>query len=134
MRGYLLDTNHLSAAIRPVAPIRDHLAEAKRNGFRLGTCWPVLCEIEAGIEQTARPAQYRTTLDRVLKRVRIWPVDRSIARQFGQLHVELARRGRALSHADRVLASLARQLGVIMLTTDRDFEALPDIRTENWLE
>ncbi len=133
MRGYLLDTNHLSAALRPVAPIRDRLAEARRNGFRLGTCWPVLCEIEAGIEQTACPEEYRTTLHRVLRRVRIWPIDQHVAEEFGKLHVELKRGGRVLSHADRVLASLARQLGVIVLTTDRDFEALPDIRTENWL-
>ncbi len=133
MRGYLLDTNHLSVAILPVSPIRDRLAAARRNGFRIGTCWPVLCEIEAGIEQTARPADCRATLNRVLRQIRVWPIDRSIAEQFGKLHVELMRRGRILSHPDRVLASLARQLGVVVLTTDRDFEAIPDIRTENWL-
>jgi len=32
-----------------------------------------------------------------------------------------------------MLAALCRQQRLILLTTDRDFEALPDIRVENWL-
>jgi predicted nucleic acid-binding protein len=31
-----------------------------------------------------------------------------------------------------MLAALARQHKLTVLTTDRDFEALPDLRTENW--
>ena len=31
-----------------------------------------------------------------------------------------------------MLASLARVMNLTILTTDRDFEALPDIRTEDW--
>jgi tRNA(fMet)-specific endonuclease VapC len=72
-------------------------------------------------------------LDRLLQEVRLWPVDRGIARRFGELYVELRRNGRAMSHVDIVLAALARSMDLTILTTDRDFEALPDIRTENWL-
>lgn len=32
-----------------------------------------------------------------------------------------------------MVAALARQMKVKVLTTDRDFEALPEVRTENWL-
>ena len=32
-----------------------------------------------------------------------------------------------------MLASLARRMSLTLLTTDQDFQALPDIRTENWL-
>jgi predicted nucleic acid-binding protein len=32
-----------------------------------------------------------------------------------------------------MLAALGRQHGAIVLTTDRDFETLPDLRVENWL-
>lgn len=31
-----------------------------------------------------------------------------------------------------MLAALARQMKLTLLTTDRDFEALPKVRTENW--
>jgi predicted nucleic acid-binding protein len=33
-----------------------------------------------------------------------------------------------------MLAALARFMDLTVLTSDRDFEALPDIRTENWLK
>jgi predicted nucleic acid-binding protein len=32
-----------------------------------------------------------------------------------------------------MIAALARHMGLTLLTTDKDFEALPDIRAENWL-
>jgi predicted nucleic acid-binding protein len=32
-----------------------------------------------------------------------------------------------------MVAALCRRMNVTLLTTDRDFEALPDLRTENWV-
>ena len=37
-----------------------------------------------------------------------------------------------LSQVDMMLAALARQKDLTLATSDRDFEALPDVRTENW--
>lgn len=31
-----------------------------------------------------------------------------------------------------MLASVARQMGLTLVTTDTDFEALPDLKRENW--
>ena len=93
MAGYLLDTNHLSAAIRRVSPVRDRIRRTIRDGVRVGTTMPVLCELEAAIHQTNRPEACRRTLDRLLQEVRLWPVDREVARRFGETHVELRRLG-----------------------------------------
>ena len=46
---------------------------------------------------------------------------------------ELRRRGRALSQVDILLAALARQINATLLTSDGDFDALPDLNVENWL-
>ena len=32
-----------------------------------------------------------------------------------------------------MLAALARQMNLTILTTDQDFAALPDLKIENWL-
>jgi predicted nucleic acid-binding protein len=45
----------------------------------------------------------------------------------------LRRLGRALSQIDMMLAALARQHDLIVPTTDRDFEAITDLRVENWV-
>jgi tRNA(fMet)-specific endonuclease VapC len=133
MDGYLLDNNHLSAAVVRVSPLRDRMDAARRTGVRLGTCIPVLCELEAGIQQTTRPASCYRHLHRLLEYVRLWPIDQRIARSYGEIFLDLERRGRMLSFVDILLAALCRKMNLTLLTTDRDFEALPDIRTENWL-
>jgi tRNA(fMet)-specific endonuclease VapC len=124
----------MSAAIRPVSPVRDRMEQAYRAGFRFATCVPVLCELEVGIQQTADPEAYRRRLRHLLGIVRVWPLDRPLARIYGEIYHELRRQGRVLAPVDRILAALARVHNVVLMTADRDFEALPDIRTENWLD
>jgi tRNA(fMet)-specific endonuclease VapC len=133
MKRYLLDTNHLSAAIRVISPLRDQLRQAYRKGFRLYTCWPVLCELEDGIVQTHDPRRYRRTLARVMTDVRIYPSDWKLVHRFGRIAQLLRERGRVMSPADLTLAALALNEKATVLTTDLDFRALPELRVENWL-
>jgi len=133
MRGYLLDTNHMSHAIRVVSPLRDRLRQVHRQGFRLATCWPVLCELEEGIVFTAEPAQYRRTLKTVMKELRIWSMDRNLVEHYGKVAKLAKERGRVLSSTDMILAGFAWKEDITLLTTDNDFGAFPEIKTENWI-
>ena len=134
MTRYLLDTNHLSAAVKRVSPVRERIYRTRRSGARIGTCVPVLCELEAGFQHTQRRDYFRQNLRRLLgSLVRVWPLPPEIAQPYGTIFQELRTRGRALSQVDMLLAAMARHLALILLTSDRDFEAVPDIRTENWL-
>jgi tRNA(fMet)-specific endonuclease VapC len=54
------------------------------------------------------------------------------ARIYGEIHQLLRRKGRILSQVDMMVAALAQQMKLTILTTDRDFEALPDIPTADW--
>lgn len=130
--GYLLDTNHMGAALRPVSVVRDRIYRARRDGSRFGTCIPVLCELEVGILQLHRPEEYRRDLARLMTQVRLWPLDDRVVARYGLIYQDLRRRGRALSQVDMMLAAMASVLDLILLTSDRDFEALPEIRAENW--
>ena len=133
MTRFLLDTNHMSEAIRSVSRVRDRIQQAGRGGSRFATCWPVLCELEEGIIQTADPSRYRRKLRTILADVRIWPMDWPLIRRFAELSQSLKSRGRALSHVDVVLASMAWNEEAILLTSDADFLAIPELRIENWL-
>ena len=133
MAGMLLDTNHLSAAINPVSRLRERLYQARRSGIRLGTCVPVLCELEAGIQSSKREASYRQQLKHLFKHVRLWPLDPEVARAYGGVWLDLKKKGRVLSQVDLMLAAVAKLKNLTILTNDKDFAALRDIRTENWL-
>jgi tRNA(fMet)-specific endonuclease VapC len=129
--GYLLDTNHLSDAIKPVSRVRERIEQARRSGQRVGTCVPVLCELEVALQRVGRREPARRALERLFTRVRLWPIERDVAYHYGEIFHELRDRGRVLSQVDMMLAALARLMDLTLLTSDRDFEALPDIRKED---
>jgi predicted nucleic acid-binding protein len=132
-RSFLVDTNHLSAAINPVSPVRERFYQQHRLGARFRTCIPVLCELEVGIQDSAHVDSYRHQLTHLLRKVKLIPLEPTLAQDYGAIFRELRRLGRPLSQVDMMLAALVRQLKWTLLTADRDFDALPDIRTENWL-
>ncbi|MBV8127080.1 MAG: type II toxin-antitoxin system VapC family toxin [Planctomycetaceae bacterium] len=132
MPDYLLDCNHLSASLRRVSPVRERIHQGRRAGHRFISCYPVLCELEVGIQQTPNPDDNRRRLAQLLRHVRLWPLDTETTRLYGAVYLELRRQGRVLSQVDIMLAALARQHKLIVLTTDRDFEALADLAVENW--
>lgn len=68
----------------------------------------------------------------MLRVIRVWPLEPAIARVYAEVHAALRAKGRVLSAVDIMLAALARRTRLTILTTDRDFEALPDIPKESW--
>jgi tRNA(fMet)-specific endonuclease VapC len=133
MPDYLLDCNHLSAALRKVSPVRERIHQGRKAGHRFLCCYPVLCELEVGIQQTSKPGENRRRLAQLMRQVRWWSLDADTARLYGAIYLELRRQGRVLSQVDMMLAALARQPKLTVLTTDRDFEALTGLRVENWV-
>ncbi|HSU68344.1 MAG TPA: type II toxin-antitoxin system VapC family toxin [Tepidisphaeraceae bacterium] len=132
-RGYLLDTNHLGRAVTPGGAVRNRIAALRSSGFKVGTCVPVLCEIEAGIQQVSHQDAYRADLARLLRQIRVWPITPATAKLYGAIYHDLRTRGRVLSQVDMMLAALARQMDLTLVTSDRDFSALTDPQTENWV-
>ena len=132
-RLYLLDTNHISAAINPVSRLRERISEKHRQGARFRTCIPVLCEIEVGIQDSAHLESYRRQLKHLIQRVKLVPLELPVVQEYGQIYRHLRSIGRAMSQVDMVVAALARHSNWVLLTADRDFESVPDLRIENWL-
>jgi predicted nucleic acid-binding protein len=133
MTRYLLDTNHLSHALQVSSSLRERLLAARRRGSRLATCWPVLCELEAGLVQMVDSSRHRRMLTVVMHEVRVWPLDWTAVRNDGVVNGLAKDRGRSLSVVDTILAALAWEDSAVVLTADKDFTAFPEIRTENWL-
>src|SRR3984893_8066014 len=125
MPAYFFDTNHVGMAGDRASIVGQRIFEARLAGIRLGTCLPVLCEIEAGMRQGRQKVKYRRDLNYLLLQLRLWPIDLKTARIFGDISTELRRSGRVLSQVDIMVASLARQMNLTILTTDLDFAALP---------
>lgn len=133
MSRYLIDANHFGIAIRRSPSLRERIRDHHGLGDRFGICIPVLCEVEAGLHQMKSPQGHRLRMKSLLQIARIWPLDEPLASEYGDIFVLARGRGRVLSFVDILLVAMARKLNAVLLTTDRDFEAFPEIRTENWV-
>jgi tRNA(fMet)-specific endonuclease VapC len=134
MARYLLDTNHLGAALDDRSGIRKRLLQSRQAGHRFGTCVPVLCELETGLYHTRRRDHNRRVLAVLVRQIRVWPLLPAVASLYADVYHDLRAKGRVVSQVDMMLAALARSMEAILLTSDRDFGALSDLRVENWLD
>ncbi len=120
--------------MRDIIGVRRRILAIRKTGARVGTCMPVICELEAGLQRTRDLALNRSILREILREVRIWPIDYTIACEYGLVYVQLRDKGRVLSQVDIMLAAMSRVMDATVTTTDRGFEAVENLRTENWLE
>ena len=133
MAVYLLDTNHLSQCLNKVSRLRERIHIAHRSGSRFGTIVPALCELEVFISGSIKAEASHRALRRFASYVRAWPIDPEITVGYARLYLDLRTRGRILSQVDLMIAAMAQLKPCTVLTSDRDFEALPDLVCENWL-
>lgn len=133
MTWYLLDTNHLSAFLDEHPIAKPRIDSCLRARERFGVTIPVLCEYRAGIAQGARLRQNLARLRKAKRVLRLWPIDEQTTTEFADVSQELRKIGRALSLFDMLIAASARQLDLTLLTADKDFDAVPRLRVENWL-
>jgi predicted nucleic acid-binding protein len=88
--------------------------------------------MEAGIVNTKNPARNRRTLSNLMEKIVVWPQDWEVVRKYGAVAKLVGERGRILSPVDITLVAFAMQMNATLLTSDLDFLAMPEIRTENW--
>jgi predicted nucleic acid-binding protein len=133
MNRYLLDTNHLSAYLDRQSALTQRIETALRTGDRFGICLPVLCEYRAGIRLSRRYRQNLARLQAALAIIRLWPADEQTATEFAAIFQELRSTGRMLSQFDLLIAAVARQGKLTLLTADQDFQPVSQLRVENWI-
>lgn len=133
MTRYLLDTNHLSEYLKGATDVFTRVQAALEKGDRVGVCAPVLCEYRAGIRIGRHYRRNAMLLNAALDVLRVWPVDVDTTQHFAELSADLRKRGRVLSQFDLLIAAVARQHKLVLLTADADFDALKGVRVRNWI-
>jgi len=133
LNRYLLDTNHLSAYLDRHPVLQPRVDAALRGGDRFGICLPIHCEYRAGIRVSRRYRQNPARLQAALGIFRFWPTEEDTAAEFAEMVRELRSAGRMLAQFDLLIAAVARQYKLILLTADQDFQSVSRLRIENWL-
>lgn len=133
MNKYLLDTNHLSAYLDRKPALEVRIDSALKAGDRFGICLPVLCEYRAGIRVSRRYRQNLARLQAALGIFRLWPTDEATTTAFAEIFQQLRAAGKMLSQFDLLIAAIARQHKLTLLSGDGGFKVVNNLDRENWL-
>ncbi len=127
---YLLDTNAASYLINKKSAAMDRRL-SKVAVADLGISAVTEGELHYGVVRKGS-GPLRTALEQFLLTVTIAAWDSAAAREYGRLRTELEGQGQLPGGMDLMIAAHAMALGVILVTGDRAFGRIKNLRTEDW--
>jgi len=130
---YLLDTSTLSALVRnPQGRVAQRIALAGENS--ICTSIIVASELRYGANKLGSK-RLTTQLEAILSAMEILPLEEPADRHYGELRVELEKRGPTMGPHDMLIATHALLLDCVLVTANiRKFSRIPNLRVENWLQ
>jgi tRNA(fMet)-specific endonuclease VapC len=133
MANYLLDTNHASPLVTLGHPLRDRILQKLTGGDSFATCVPVIAETLFGIGLLPRARQNLAEWERLKPLLPCFLPSETDAELAAQLQISLRRRGWQLETVDALIAAVALRHDLVLLTSDKDFQDIPNLQQENWL-
>lgn len=132
MANYLLDTNHISPLVTLDHPLRMQILRRLEHGDSFSIPTVALSEFIFGIISLPRARHNRAEWEQLKLRFDYFHNDRYDAEQAAELRASLRRGGWQLAALDALIAVIALRYELVLLTTDKDFEAVPKLKIENW--
>ena len=86
-----------------------------------------------GIGLLPRADQNRAEWQRLRLDFACYTPDEADAERAAHLQIQLRRQGWQLGTVDALIAAVALRYGLTLLTTDKDFTAIPAVKQDNWL-
>ena len=133
MTNYLLDSNHASPLVTLYLPLRKRILFEIHEGHTFAIAVPILTETIFGFSLLSRATENLAEWSRLRDTIPCFIPDEADAYLAAELQVSLRRRGRQLGTVDALIAATALHHDLHLLTTDKDFDAVPDLQRDNRL-
>ena len=132
MKRYMLDTNTVSYLIRAHPAVARHVVAAPMASL----CISAITDGELLFGLAKRPEAKRLHLAvrELLRRVDVLPWDIAVAECYGTVRADMERRGRILAPLDLLIAAHALNTGAVLVTNDRAFGQVTDLKLEDWTD
>ncbi len=130
---YLLDTNICIYALKRHPPeVLEKLRSISRSAVAVSVI--TVLELRQGAEKSQDPGTAHQKLDFFLSSVRALPFDEEAALVAARIRASLELQGRPIGDLDSLIAAHALAQDLILVTNNlREFQRVPDLRTENWV-
>jgi tRNA(fMet)-specific endonuclease VapC len=133
MLKYLLDTNIVIYVIKQ-RPIEVLTMFNKQQG-RMAISAITLAELVHGAEKSQFPTRNLTVVEDFCSRLSTLPYGDSAAYHYGSIRAALEQAGNTIGVNDLHIAAQARSQGLILVSNNlREFERVPGLLMENWVE
>ena len=130
---YMLDTNIISSLIKnPQGQIYQKLKDV----FPLTVCTSIVvsAEIQYGIQKGVS-RKLHNQIKEVIEAIDVLPLEQPVALKYGELRAYLHKTGKPIGYNDLFIAAHAIALDLILVTDNiKEFERVPELKLENWLE
>jgi tRNA(fMet)-specific endonuclease VapC len=134
MIEYLLDANHTSPLVTYSHPLRQRILNALEKGDRFFIATVVLAEALYGFGTLPRAEQNLAEWKRLRPSFRVYAIEEQDALLASDMRIKLRHIGKQLKTIDALIAAIALRYDLILLTTDKDFDAIPELKLANWLQ
>jgi tRNA(fMet)-specific endonuclease VapC len=124
---YLLDTNAIIAMMNGKPEIAPILKEAI-------IYLPIIAigELYFGAQNSGRVEENLQKVEETRNRYKVLYCDDTTARLFGLTSAQLSTKGRPIQHNDIWIAAIALQYNLIVLTRDKGFDYIDNLKRKTW--
>ena len=133
MANYLLDTNHAAALVTLRHPLRQRVLLRLHARDTFAITVPVVAETLYGLGLLPRATQNLAEWANLRPSLACFIPDEADTESAAALQRSLRRQGRPLETVDAFIAVVALRYDLVLLTSDNDFAAVPNLKQENWL-
>jgi tRNA(fMet)-specific endonuclease VapC len=132
MTLYMLDTNTVSRLLK-----KDLMAMQRAKDVPIASlCISAITEGELLYGLAKRPEAMRlhAAVREFLCCVDVMPWDEGVAEHYAQIRASLEGQGKTMAPLDLLIASHAECIGAVLVTNDRAFRLVGNLRVEDWTE
>ncbi|MGO9271049.1 MAG: type II toxin-antitoxin system VapC family toxin [Terriglobia bacterium] len=128
---YLLDTNTASYVIKGNIPrVRERLLKVPMAQVAISVITEA--ELRFGVARKPEAVALSTAVDEFLLRVEVLPWNSPAARHYARMRAVLEREGEPMGNLDMMIAAHALATPAVLVTSDRVFGRVKQLKTEDW--
>lgn len=132
---YLLDTNIISQLMRqPVGAAMQRIGALLKAEAPVTICTSVLvqCELLFGLRRAGN-ARLLRRYEEAMNFITVLALDANVAEPYATLRSQLERAGTPIGPHDALIAAHALALDATLVSADAEFQRVPGLALENWL-
>lgn len=130
MNLYLLDTNTVSHIIKANSQVTTRLIGVPISSLRISAI--TYAEIQYGLAKRPEAKQLHLMVYEFLKYMDILPWTKEVGDSYGLLRAEMESQGKTLSPLDLQIAAQAINEKAILVTSDKAFNQVRNLKIEDW--